>query len=340
MKNSIFTILLLLSVSILLGQNRPKNLVFEGAGIRGIAYAGVINQLESVGFMDGIEKVGGTSAGAITALFIALDYKSTEIQEIISNTNFKEFNDGQYMFVGGISRFKETYGWYRHNEFELWLEKVIENKTGNANITFEELSKKGYRDLYTISTCLNKQKLLVFSEETYPKMRIKDAVIASMSIPLYFEAIFIDSIGHRYDKQNKENNLDVVVDGGILGNFPIFLFDSTYVDSLGHSTRIPNPYTIGIRIDTDDQIKNDSINQSLVEIPINDLTTYVISFYNIILENLNRPQLTDQDWIRSISVSSVGIGPRIKKLSEEQKNALVESGRKSTLKYLKINYGI
>jgi len=74
--------------------------------------------------------------------------------------------------------------------------------------------------------------------------------------------------------------------------------------------------------------------------PINDLTTYVISFYNIILENLNRPQLTDQDWKRSISVSSVGIGPRIKKLSEEQKNALVESGRRSTLKYLKINYGI
>ncbi len=340
MKKSFFTVFLLLSIFTVTGQNKPKNLVFEGAGIRGIAYAGVINKLESAGFMEGIEKVGGTSAGAITALFIALDYKSTEIQEIISKTEFKEFNDGQYMFVGGISRFKETYGWYRHLEFELWLEKIIEDKTNNANITFEELSQNGFRDLYITATCLNKQKLIVFSKETYPKMKVKDAVISSMSIPLYFEAVFIDSIGNRFDKQNDKNSLDIVVDGGILGNYPIFLFDSTYVDSLGHLNRIPNQFTIGVRIDTEDQIKNDLVNQDLVEMPINDLTTYIISFYNIILENLNRPQLTNQDWKRTISVSSVGIGPKIKNLSEEQKKSLVESGRKSTIEYLRINYGI
>jgi NTE family protein len=334
MKKILFTIVFISFTLIAFSQAKPKNLVFEGGGIRGIAYAGVVYELEHGGYMSGIEKVGGTSAGAITALFIALDYKSSEIEDIISQTEFKEFNDGQYMFIGGISRFKETYGWYRHGEFDQWLEKVIKDKTGNADITFEELSQKGFRDLYITATCLNKQKLLVFSKENYPNMKVKDAVVSSMSIPLYFEAVFIDSAGNRFDKQNAQNTLDVVVDGGILGNYPIFLFDETITDSLGQTSRIPNPYTIGVRIDTENQIKNDSINQELVEMPINDITGYMNAFYNIIIENLNRPQLNEQDWKRTISVSSVGIGPKIKNLSEEQKNALVESGKKSARKYL------
>jgi len=306
-----------------------KNLVFEGGGIRGIAYAGVVEELQLKGWMNDVEKVGGTSAGAITALFISLDYQSNEIEEIISKTAFKEFNDGQYMFIGGIARFKETYGWYRHDEFEAWLGKIIADKTGNSDITFKQLNDKGFRDLYITATCLNKQKLLIFSKENYPNMKIKDAVVSSMSIPLYFEAVFIDSVGNRFKEQNKDNSLDVVVDGGIIGNYPIFLFDSTYLDSLGHEIRIPNPYTIGVRIDTEDQIKKDSVDKELAEMPINDLTSYITAFYSIIIENLNRQQLTEEDWDRTISVSSVGIGPKIKNLSEEQKNALVASGRKS-----------
>ena len=329
MRNTLLLIILLNFTIIATAQSYPKNLVFEGGGIRGIAYAGVVEELQSEGWMKNVEKVGGTSAGAITALFIALDYKSNEIEEIISKTEFKEFNDGQYMFIGGISRFKETYGWYRHDEFEDWLAKIIEDKTGNSDITFKQLSEKGFRDLYITATCLNRQKLLVFSKETYPNMKVKDAVVSSMSIPLYFEAVFIDSEGNRYKEQKADNSLDVVVDGGIIGNYPIFLFDSTYMDSLGHEVRIPNPYTIGVRIDTEEQIKQDSVDQELAEMPINDLMTYMNAFYSIIIENLNRPQLTDADWDRTISVSSVGIGPKIKNLSAEQKKALVDSGRKS-----------
>ena len=335
MKNIIISCILILLFFSSVAQN-VKNLVFEGGGIRGIAYAGVVEEFQSEGYMKNVEKVGGTSAGAITALFIALDYKSNEIEEIISKTEFKEFNDGQYMFIGGISRFKETYGWYRHDEFEAWLAKIIEDKTGNPNITFKQLSEKGFRDLYITATCLNRQKLLVFSKENYPNMKVKDAVVSSMSIPLYFEAVFIDNEGNRYKEQNADNSLDVVVDGGIIGNYPIFLFDSTYTDSLGHEVRIPNPYTIGVRIDTEDQIKKDSVDQELAEMPINDLMSYMNAFYSIIIENLNRPQLTDEDWERTISVSSVGIGPKIKNLSAEQKKALVDSGRESCKMFIDI----
>ena len=73
-----------------------KHLVFEGAGIRGIAYCGVVQEMESKQMMAAIEKVGGTSSGAIVALTIALGYSGKEIESIISQTNFKKLNDGKY----------------------------------------------------------------------------------------------------------------------------------------------------------------------------------------------------------------------------------------------------
>jgi NTE family protein len=75
-----------------------KNLVFEAAGIRGIAYCGAIQEMESRNLMSGIEKVAGTSSGSITALAISLGYKGKEIENIILKTNFKKFNDGNFFF--------------------------------------------------------------------------------------------------------------------------------------------------------------------------------------------------------------------------------------------------
>lgn len=85
-------LLILLFCQKLYAQNTIKNLVFEGAGVRGIAYAGAIKELENNKLISQIEKVGGTSAGAITAMMLALGYSSDEIGEIISQTKLNKFN--------------------------------------------------------------------------------------------------------------------------------------------------------------------------------------------------------------------------------------------------------
>lgn len=310
-----------------------KNLVFEGAGIRGIAYAGVIEQLEELQIIDEIEKVGGTSAGAITALMLTLGYDADEIYQTISQTKFHKFNDGKFAFFGGFHRIKKKYGWYRGDKFLKWVEQIIERKTGNSETTFKDLHEQGYKDLYVTATCLNKQKLLVFSVETYPLMKLKDAVRISMSIPLYFEAIFIDKNGYVYEKQDDTMSLDLVVDGGILSNYPITIFDEITKDSLGNEIRIPNKKTIGVRMDSDDQIMKDEALEGLAPIEIDGIKSYIEAFYVIVLENLNRNNLIVQDWKRTISVSSVGISPRIKKIDESVKKKLMESGKKSTMEY-------
>ena len=150
-------LLLLLLSNHLIGQPIIKNLVFEGAGVRGIAYAGAIKTLENKNLMDSIQKVGGTSAGAIIAMLVSLGYNSTEIGQIICQTKLNKFNDGKYLFVGGIYRLNKRFGWYRAKRFDKWLSKIIEDKTANPNITFKELSERNFRELYVTATCLNKK---------------------------------------------------------------------------------------------------------------------------------------------------------------------------------------
>mgnify|MGYP003042882978 CR=1 FL=1 len=173
-----------------------------------------------------IEKVGGTSAGAITALCVSLGYSASEITDLLYSTKFSKFNDGRFFFIGGINRMNKYFGWYRGEKFVKWLEKIIEKKTGNADISLDELYNRGFKDLYITATKLNEQRLVILSRKTYPRMKVKDAIRISISIPFYFEAVFIDKEGKTIRHPKNREGLDIMIDGGFVGNFPIKIFDS------------------------------------------------------------------------------------------------------------------
>lgn len=308
----------------------PRNIVFEGAGTRGIAYCGALQQMEEHNWLQNVQRVGGTSAGAVSALTVALGYNSNEIRQLIQGTSFKKLNDGHFLFAGGINRMTNYFGWYRNKKTDEWLGKIIEAKTGNADITFRQLKETGrYKDLYVTGTCLNKQQLIIFSHETYPDMKVRDAVRISMSIPLYFEPAFIDAKGNTFYHPKDKTGLDIVVDGGITGNFPIRIFDSTKYSSNPSTINqfIFNKETIGFRIDSDEQISKDKKNDnSLAALPINSFKEYLSAFYNIVIENLNRQPLTKEDWARTVSISSGNISPRIRKMKKEEIELLINNG--------------
>ena len=335
MKHLHFVLFILIPILGFSQDKNIRNLVFEGAGIKGIAYAGVVEAFEKEHLLDDIEKVGGTSAGAIVAMAIALGYTSEEIKNEVFSTNFNQFNDGGVPFFGGMSRFKKYYGWYKGEKFTRWLEKLIQKKTQNADICFKDLRAKGFKDLYLTATCLNQQKLVILSHETYPNMKIKDAIRISMSIPLYFQAVFVDKNGGLVKRPKDKKGLDIFVDGGIIGNYPIHIFDSFVADSLNRKQRITNYQTVGIRMDTEAQINRDNQNQELEPQKIDNLPDYISAFYIFIIENLNRQQLSEEDWKRTISVSSADISPRLKKLSTAQKATLMQNGRERTILFLK-----
>jgi NTE family protein len=315
-------------------QTTIRNLVFEGAGIRGIAYSGAIKELEQRNVLKDVQRVGGTSSGSIIALLVSIGYTSGEISSIVNNTPYQKFNDGRFFFVGGINRVNKYYGWYLGKHFQQWLAEIIKKKLGNENITFLQLKQKGCKDLYITGTCLNKQSLVVFSYETYPDMKVKDAIRVSMSIPLYYEPVFMDASGNVVNHPKDKSGLDVMVDGGFVANFPIKMFDSTkYFSPASPNSFTPNPETIGLRIDREDQIENDLKGSKLAPMEINSLRQYFGAFYNIIIENLNRQTLTKEDWQRTVSISDGNVGPKVRKLSKEEVDVLLYNGAAGTKQY-------
>lgn len=72
----IFLAILILSTEKISAQTKYKNLVLEGGGVRGIAYAGALQALEENHIVDSIPRVAGTSVGNIIVTLIAVGYTS------------------------------------------------------------------------------------------------------------------------------------------------------------------------------------------------------------------------------------------------------------------------
>ena len=181
-----------------------KNLVFEGGGVKGIAYGGALKIIDSMNILSGIERVAGTSAGAITACLLAVGYSADDVSKIVASTDFNSFKDKTWL-PGNLCRFFRKYGYYIGDTFLDLLGKLIEAKTDNKDFTFGDLErdkeKKGYKELFVVVTNLTKQKVQVLSHEHDKDLPIRIAVRMSMSIPLFFKAY------------NWKNN--IMVDGGV-----------------------------------------------------------------------------------------------------------------------------
>ncbi len=90
-----------------------RNLIFEGGGIKGIAYIGALEILSQRGHLDHLTRVGGTSAGAINALILALGYSIREQQLILESTNFKDFMDSSFGFIRNVNRLAHKFGYHK-----------------------------------------------------------------------------------------------------------------------------------------------------------------------------------------------------------------------------------
>ena len=242
-----------------------KNLVFEGGGVKGIGFVGALQVLEDKHILENIKRFGGTSAGAITALILGLGYTISELEDILSVLDLRKFKDDTIGPIRDIVRLSHGYGWYKGEHFESWIEDIVAEKTGDRNSTFKDIHERmesdNFREIYFQGTNVSTHLVETFSSEKSPDMSIAKAVRISMSIPFFFEAVKWKS--------------NIYVDGGVLDNYPIRLFDweryvkqeehysipKYYVDTNNvllrngsHDTRVYNKETLGIRLESKEDI--------------------------------------------------------------------------------------
>jgi len=301
-----------------------KYLALKGGGIRGIAYTGALKVLEEKNISPYIEKVAGTSAGAIVGALFCMGYSAKEMEEIMFGLNIATFNDGSWFFLGGQRRMRKNYGWYKGRKLESWIGWQVKQKTGDENTTFMQLHRlaqnnKHFRDLYVTATNLSSQKLEVFSWETFPDLPVKTAVHASAAVPLYYGAVFIDSSGRVATQRHPTNNYNVYVDGGLMDNYPIDLFNEPGSDTL-------SPYALGMKLERPEQIEFRKTHIGLAPFNIHSFGSYMGSLYNIVKEQLNKTSEPINESKHSIYISNGNISPRVRHISTEQKEKLFNLG--------------
>ena len=332
-------ILILFPLSCFTQSNYPyKNLVLEGGGVRGLAYAGALSALEEKGVLGHIKKVAGSSAGSIAALMISVGYTAKEMDSIMFQLPVQEFNDGKYGVVGKYNRIKSDFGIYKGEYFEKWLQQLVKFKTGNADLTFKDLHNLAvqnsiYKELYCTATNISKQQMEIFSVEKTPNMPIALAVRISGSVPLYFEPVALDNQYKKISRKDSATLINYFVDGGLLCNYPISIFDTCRYDlnPLECPELAFNGETLGIKMERSEQI--DSLQKNSTTIPsynISKLSDYISALTNLMMETLNRkyPNLENEKG-RTIYISYGNIHSKIRKMMPEEKLMLYNNGVKA-----------
>lgn len=324
-----------------------RNLVFEGGGVKGIAYVGAMQVLQQHGALEHITRVGGTSAGAINALAYALGYDIPDLLKIMKSTNFREFMDDSWGVIRDVRRLANHFGWFQGDFFDGWIADLIEKKLGNARATFADLRAAGRPDLYVVGTNLSTRYAEVFSAERHPDMPLATAVRISMSIPLFFAAV-------RHGARK-----DVYVDGGVLRNYPIKLFDrERFLDAgemkaarrtdyytrqnaefllaqPGRSPYVYNCQTLGMRLDSGAEIAQFRYNEPVRGKPIKKFPEYARALIGALMSVQENQHLHGDDWQRSVYIDTLGVGTTDFDLDAATQDALLKSGIDCAEKYFR-----
>ena len=328
-----------------------RNLVFEGGGVKGIAYVGAMEVLGRRGILRDISRVGGTSAGAINALLFALGYSNADTRKLLAGLDLTTFLDDDWGVVRDANRLLNSFGWYRGDAIHAWLRERIAAKLGDERATFSHLQSAGRPDLYVYGTNLSNGFGQVYSAEHTPGMMLADAMRISMSIPLFFAAV-----------RNARD--EVLVDGGVLDNYPVKLFDRLcYIDpqdraavvrdtdyyvgenlllEAQHPELAPdecnryvyNRQTLGLRLDTRDEIAAFRDGELPAGKRIDDFFDYAKALVTTVIEAQGNQHLHSDDWQRTIYIDSLGVGTTEFDVDDGTKQALIDSGRQGATTYL------
>ena len=309
------------------------DIVLEGGGVKGVALAGAISVLEEEGYQP--QNVAGASAGAIIATLLAAGYKGSEIGKIIADQDFSLFMDkGWEDWLTSIISLPfsilRDQGIYEGNYFLNRMKELLAAKNIH---TFRDLIVPEYADqpkyrykVQVIASDITEKRMFVLPRDASylgmdpDDLSVAEAVRMSMSFPIFFEPFRI-----RHPQTGREH---LIVDGGLLSNFPVWLFDSDGK---------PEWPTFGLRLVEDNN--KVSLGERLPALSfageaLDPLVTYVMDLVSTALEAHDRLYIESDNFARTIAIPTLGVSTLDFKLPHEKTEALYASGREAAGKFL------
>lgn len=288
------------------------NLVCKGGGVKGIALVGSVAYLENKGYE--WNDLAGTSAGAIVASLLAVGYTSSEIKGILYSIDYTKFRDSNKLhlipYIGELGSLLFRKGLHSGNYIETFMTEKFESK---GKLKFKDISKNGISRLKIIASDVTRKKLLILPDDLVEygidplEFEIAKAVRMSTCIPLYYSPVTL-----KYKGQDC-----YIVDGGLLSNFPIWIFDSN------SSPKYP---TFGLNLTDEvplDQDKHTNVISYLLDVVYTSLSTNEDVYYK------------EKDFVRIINIPTLGVGATDFNVSNTMKDNLYQSGFLSADLFLK-----
>jgi len=297
-------------------SNLRADAVFEGGGVKGIGLVGAVAVAEERGYQ--WVNVAGTSAGAIVTSLMAAGYSAAEMKEIMNELDYNKFKDSSLLdripLAGPMASLIFEKGIYEGKFIENWIRGLLRKK---GIKTFSDLILEEYKDdaqyrfkLRVIASDISRGRLLVLPQDIADfginpdDLDVAAAVRMSMSIPFFYEPVRLRNM--------KTNQVSYIVDGGLLSNFPVWLFDTE-----GATPEWP---TFGFKL-----AEPEAETPHQVRGPISLLA----ALFSTMMEAHDARYIEDAQFIRTIPIPTLGIGTTEFDISREKSEALYQSGRQA-----------
>ncbi|MBU9712221.1 patatin-like phospholipase family protein [Evansella tamaricis] len=286
--------------------------VFAGGGIKAFAFVGAIQALDRRNIT--FDRIAGTSAGAITASLVKAGYKSYEIAQLFEELELPSLLDkNTFQFFYPFYRWLRLYrkmGLYQGEALEEWLQKRLQAKGVN---TFRDLPPDS---LKMVASDLTNGSLVVIPDDL-PKygiipenFSVARAIRMSCSLPFFFEPVKL---------KNKVGKESIIVDGGVLSNFPIWLFASRY-------KRMKRP-VLGFRLaPTQSKLEPKEINNAL---------TMLTSMVETMRTAHDQRYISKHDAKNIVFIPAQHVSTTKFSIGEDEKKELIDVGENSTETFLR-----
>src|SRR5215218_28853 len=304
------------------------DLVFEGGGVKGIGLAGAYAALRERGVVP--KRVAGTSAGAITAALVAAGYDSDDLDRILLDVPFARFKDQAWEdkipLAGHALSVLTQRGIYEGRFFESWMRELLEAKGIRTfgQLTDKEATelKNRYRLKVIVSDVTNRRLLVLPDDASFlgvdsDELDVAYAVRMSMSIPVFFEPVM-----HRNPRTDCEH---LIVDGGMLSNFPVWLFDA----EAGEPPRWP---TFGLLlVEGDPKVP---VAHRVEGRQSGSIIDYIKALASTMMEAHDRLYLEKATFVRTIPIPTLGVSTTEFDITPARVRAIYESGRRAAFDFL------
>ncbi len=295
-----------------MSENSKKiDAVFEGGGVKGSAIVGAVVATEELGYS--YSNVAGTSAGAIVASLIAAGYTGEEMRLIMADLDYQQFKDPTFFsavpLVGPAISLLIDKGIYKGDAFSAWLRELLLKKNVK---TFKDLIIAQYAEvpqyryrLQVVASDVSLGKLLVLPGDSVDyginpdDLDVVAAVRMSMSIPYFYRPIKLRGI----------KGIAYIVDGAILSNYPVWLFDD------GSNT--PPWPTIGYKLVDPEEKRPHKIFGPI---------TLFAALFQTMMEAHDARYIKDSDFVRTVPILTLGVQTTDFDITADMKQQLYTSG--------------